>query len=228
MATEVCNYRLSLHGKPVGSHLLRTQKGQQQVKLEARLMLQGSLGQQTITQTSRLQAPDLHSLHFRETLQDRRETRTFEVNFDSESGLVTAKRGSSDQAQIPYDRAYQDPLGLLYQLRHSQAQQLRVPMLGKDVIAERLGDVTLETALGERSAFVFALYPGGNYVYIDSASPHTILQLTQRVDGSLLEAFLVGVSQEEGAFWSDEGHDKGKGKRRSRRRRRRKRRGKRR
>ena len=48
----------------------------------------------------------------------------------------------------------------------------------------------LETALGERKAYPYVLYPGPNYVYVDAAAPHLILRLTQRFEGGLLEAFL--------------------------------------
>ena len=138
--TELCNYRLNLYGKVVGTHTLRTQQGKRGVVLEARMALQGALGQKTITQTSQLN-PALESLHFTEETQERSETRLFEVTFDRERGVVRltqSKGNSKDTAEEPYMLPYRDPLGLLYALRE-RPERLRVPMLGKEVVAERFG-----------------------------------------------------------------------------------------
>ncbi len=199
MSVEVCSYRLSLRGKPIGSQVLRTQKRGRTVSLEAKLMLQGSLGQQTVIQSSRQFERGPHSLGFSEEIIDRSEKRRYELSFDSNSGLVKASRGPKDKAELPYIRAYQDPLGLLYQIRRlsTEVEQERVPMLGKDVVIERLGATTLETALGKRQAQVFVLYPGGSYVYVDTEAPHYILKLTQRFDGQHIEAFLTKIAQEQ-------------------------------
>lgn len=197
MAVEICSYRLSLRGKPVGMHTLRTQRLGRIVALEAKLMLQGGLGQQIVTQTSRVDAEEHFSLSFSELLQDRAEKRQFEVTFDVERGLVRAAKGK-DGAEIPYLRPYEDPLGLLYHLRRlpAEVQRLRVPMLGKDVIVERLPDTVLEHPLGQRLARVYLLLPGGSYVYVDHEPPHPILKLIQRVEGQLLDALLVRIDQE--------------------------------
>ncbi len=217
MATELCSYRLNLYGKAVGTHTLRTQPGKQEVRLEARLALQGSLGQKTITQTSQLNT-SLESMRFTEETQERSETRIFEVTFDVERGVVRAsqsKGGKNDVAEVPYTLPYRDPLGLLHALRELP-ERLRLPLLGKDVVAERLTPISLETALGERRAYPYVLYPGPNYLYIDAAPPHLILRFTQRFEGGLLDAFLMKVAQEDTAIQEDTRPSK-----RSRRRRRR-------
>ena len=215
--TELCIYRLNLYGKAVGTHTLRTQQGKRGVVLEARMALQGALGQKTITQTSQLN-PALESLRFTEETQERSETRLFEVTFDRERGVVRltqSKGNSKDTAEEPYMLPYRDPLGLLHALRE-RPERLRVPMLGKEVVAERLAEVPLETALGERRAHPYVLQPGPCYVYVDAAPPHLILRLTQRFEGGLLDAFLIKVAQEDTSIQEEPRPPK-----RSRRRRRR-------
>ncbi len=218
MPTELCSYRLNLYGKAVGTHTLRTQPLRKGVVLEARMALQGSLGQKTITQTSQLN-PALESTRFTEETQERSQTRTFEVTFDAERGVVRAVQsksgGKADLAEAPYTLPYRDPLGLLHALR-GRPERLRVPLLGKEVVAERLAEVPLETALGERRAYPYVLYPGPCYVYVDVAPPHLILRLTQRFEGGLLDAFLVKVVQEDAAI-----QEEARTSKRSRRRRRR-------
>ena len=215
MPTELCSYRLNLYGKAVGTHTLRTQRGRDGVTLEARMALQGPLGQKTVTQTSQLNAA-LESLRFAEETQERSETRTFEVTFDAGRGVVRASRGKGDVAETPYILPYRDPLGLLHALR-ALPERVRAPMLGKDVVAERLAEVTLETALGERRAYPYVLYPGSNYVYVDAAPPHPVLRLTQRIDGGLLDAFIVKVAEEEGSIQEETRPNKRNRRRRRRR-----------
>jgi len=197
MSVEVCSYRLILRGKPVGTHTLRTHRVGKVVELEAKLMLQGGLGQQVVTQLSRIHAESHHSLSFVELLQDRGEKRQFDLTFDAERGLVRAAKGK-ERAEVPYLRPFEDPLGLLHHLRQLPAtvRHLRVPMLGKDVVVERLPDTVLEHPLGQRTARVYLLLPGGSYVYVDDEPPHIILKLTQQLEGQLLDALLVKVAQE--------------------------------
>ncbi len=197
MPVEVCSYRLILRGRPVGTHTLRTHRIGKIVELEAKLMLQGGLGQQVVTQLSRVHAESHHSLSFSELLQDRSERRRFDVTFNAESGLVQAGKGK-ERAEIPYLHPFEDPLGLLHHLRQlpSATHHLRVPMLGKDVIVERLPDTVLEHPLGQRTARAYLLRPGESYVYVDDEPPHTILKLTQRLEGQRLDALLVKVAQE--------------------------------
>lgn len=202
MAIEVCSYRVSLRGKPVGSHTLRTQQRQRRILLEARLLLQGSLGQHSITQSSSLRADDLRSERFSEQSNDS----SYELVFDQNQGLVRARQQRQgdlpDQAEVPYICAYQDPLGLLYQLRYMPAEQprLRVPMLGKDVCVERLKNVHTDSVFGEREMQVLLLRPGSSYLYIDAEAPHYIMAMAQPLDNQMLETMLVKVSQEEGSL----------------------------
>ncbi|MDQ3398436.1 MAG: DUF3108 domain-containing protein [Deinococcota bacterium] len=219
-AVEVCSYRLNIRGKPAGSQTLRTLLQGRRVELEAKLTLQGALGQQTVTQSSSLRAPSLTSLRFSETLIDHHDKRHYQVDFDEASGLVRASRGPKDSAEIPYSRPYRDPLGLLYLIRclSAEARSVRVPMLGKDVVIERLPDAALRTALGDREARVYALYPGLSYVYVDAASPHAILKLSQRFESGLLDALIVKVSEEDAPLTAEAKPSRDRGaKRRNRR-----------
>ena len=219
MSVEVCHYRLSLRGKPVGSHTLSTDHRGRTTILDAKLMLQGRgpLRSATVTQQSKVHRQQFFSFSFQEKSVEGSDTRTFEVLFDIEAGQVVASR-NRDKATVPYIQALEDPLGLLHHLRSLEPQEtvLRVPMLGKDVVVERVGETALETALGERNAYAYALQPGGSYVYVDTAAPHLILMMRQRFDGQLLDAHLVRVDEEAEA-------PRESGSRRKRRRRRRKR-----
>ena len=69
-------------------------------------------------------------------------------------------------------------------------------MLGKDVTVQAAGEVDLRTALGERRAWAYLLHPGGSVVYVDTAPPHTILKLVQRLPEGSLESLLVSVASE--------------------------------
>ena len=219
MSVEVCHYRLSLRGKPVGSHILATQHRGRTTVLDAKLTLQGqgSLRSATVTQQSKVHRQQFFSFSFQEKSVEGSDTRTFEVLFDIEAGQVVAKR-NREEATVPYIQAFEDPLGLLHHVRSLAPEEttLRVPMLGKNVVVERVGETTLETALGERTAYAYALQPGGSYVYVDAQTPNLILMLRQRFDGQLLDAQLVRVDEEAEA-------PREPSSRRKRRRRRRKR-----
>ena len=150
----------------------------------------------TLTQQSKVHRQQFFSFSFQETISSP-ESRSFKVHFDIEEGLVKASRGSKDSASAPYLQAYEDPLGLLYHLRHlGDETHLRVPMLGKDVTVERVAETDLDTVLGKRLARVYRLHPGGSYVYVDAEAPHPILMMSQRFDGQLLDALLVRISDE--------------------------------
>ena len=222
MSVEVCSYRLTLRGAPVGTHVLRTEEKGQTAILEGRMMLQGSMGQLTTTQTSRFHRGRKLSLGFREEFERRGEKRSYNVVFDVAQGLVKASRGQGDEASMPYIRPYRDPLGLLFELRNLEpgGDPVRFPLLGKDVTVLHLGTTEIETAIGRRVTYAYKLHPGPAYVYIDSAEPHAILQMTQRVDGQLLEALLVKVAQED-SMPARESEKPRSGRRRRRRRRRR-------
>jgi hypothetical protein len=223
MPTEVCHYRLSLRGKPVGSHVLSTAFRGRTAFLEGRLQVQGSLGNAAITQRSKVHRQQFFSFSFEEETNAPGDRRQFQVTFDIEAGLVRASKGS-DEASVPYVTSLEDPLGLLYHLRHlapEDGETLRVPMLGKDVTVERVGRTTLDTALGEQEAQAFALHPGGSYVYVATQAPHPILMMSQRVGGQVLEAHLVRIDEEAESppQDTDDAREARRGGRRRRRRR---------
>lgn len=233
MPVEVCSYRLTVRGQPVGTHTLRTERRGRSVALEGRLQLQGSLGTATVTQRSRSHAQRHFSFSYEEQTQRRGDNRSYRIDFDHEQGLVRASRGSNDRAELPYLRPFRDPLSLLHQLRQlgDGEDPVRVPMLGKDVLVHAIGAIELETALGRKTARAFTLQPGGCYVYVDREAPHHILAMTQRVEGQLLDAQLVQIGQEAAmpdGGGEGGGGDGGKAKKRRRRRRRSRRRGRRR
>src|SRR5690606_12870546 len=117
MSVEVCSYRLTVRGKPVGTHVLKTENDGRVRLMEGRSQFQGALGNSSVVQRSRSSATDHHSLRFREETQERSEKRTFEVDFDAASGLVKASKGPKDKAEMPYLRPYRDPLSLLNEVR---------------------------------------------------------------------------------------------------------------
>lgn len=226
---EVCSYRLSHKGKPVGTQVLKASAQGKVALLEGKAMFQGGLGQATVVQRSRCHAARHFSHRFREESSERSGNRTFDVVFDPQEGLVTASKGR-DEAVTPYDRPYRDPLSLLQELRTLEGtDHLRVPMLGKDVTVQLVGEVELDTVLGPRSARAYLLHPGGSVVYVDARPPHLLLKLTQRLSDGVVDALLVKVEQEAAMEdWTREsgGGGKGGGKRRRRSRRRRPRRNK--
>ena len=236
MSVEVCSYRLTLKGKPAGSHVLKTQSLGRVMQLEGRAQYQGALGSTTIVQRSRCHATRHFSLRFREETTDRGGQHAFDMTFDAQEGVVVAGRGPRDQATIPYIRPYRDPLSMLLDLRSADGDApLRLPMIGKDVIAQRASEVELDTALGRRRAAAYLLHPGGSAVYVDLDPPHLVLKMTQRLTDGYVEALLVRVAQEaEMEAWGGPaseapGGEAGDGgTRRKRSRRRRSRRGKRR
>jgi hypothetical protein len=202
MPTEICSYRLSLRGKPIGSYVMSTSVRGRLVFLEAKLTLQGSMGNVSVSQRSKCHRFEFYSLSFQEETLSKGETRQFSMQFDAETGLVRANK-SGDVSDMPYTRPFLDPLALLYRIRHLgvETTQTRVPMIGKDVVVERiqasdLNTVELITALGKRAAHEYQLHPGGSYVYVDAAEPHHLLMLSQRVDGQLMDALLVRVDEE--------------------------------
>ena len=199
MSVEVCHYRLSLRGKPVGSHTLSTGFRGRTALLGAKLLVQDRLLNGTVTQESKVHREQFFSFSYQEKTVGSSDSRTFSVVFDLEEGLVKATKGSNDSAAVPYLEALEDPLGLLYHVRHLSADDvsLRVPMLGKAVLVERLGETTLETALGDAAAYAYLLQPGGSYVYVATQAPHPILMMSQRFDGQILDAHLVRIDEEE-------------------------------
>nr|MBA2665719.1 hypothetical protein [Trueperaceae bacterium] len=203
MSVEVCTYRLSVRGRPVGSQTLKRSERGRVAFLEARLQLQGSLGQGTITQSSRYHAERYHSHQFREETDGRGDQRVYDVAFDADDGLVVAARGRADRATMPYLRAYRDPLSLLAEIRTLTGTEpevrraWRIPMLGKDVVVQRGSDVTLDTPFGPRRARTFVLHPGGSAVYVDLEPPHHLLRMVQRMEDGVVDAVLVRVDEDD-------------------------------
>lgn len=201
MPAEVVTYRLTQRSQPVGTYVLRSEVQGTVAHLESRAQFQGPLGKLSITQTSRSHSRGHFSMAFREEQQKRGDNRLFDVQFDRNSGLVTARTGGKGMASVPYFVQYRDPLGMLQELRAVGAdfEGGSVPMLGRDVTVQPVGETTLETVLGERRARVFRLHPGGSVLWIDTEEPHVILQMLQRLDGAPVEALLVSIASEESA-----------------------------
>lgn len=204
---EALTYRLMHRGRPAGRLLVRSGERGRVAVVEARMQLQGALGNATVTQTSRCHAHRHHSLRFQETSEGRPETRPFEVRFDEGEGLVRATLGRHDTAEAPYLLPYRDPLSLVRELRAVTARSMRdgelptapwhVPMLGKDVVVARVVDLEVELPSGPRPARGYVLHPGGSVVAIDLAPPHAPLRFLQRLPEGVLEALLVEVAEED-------------------------------
>ncbi len=205
MTIESCHYTLKIRGRKIGSQVLQSQENRRIVYLESKLTLQGSIDEKTVKQSSRLYRPDFHSLYFREENQDKSHKRSYEVRFDRDAGLVKVFKDGGDNATAPYILPYQDPLGLMFQLRFIPVDQeyVRVPMLGRDVTVRQLPEVELELGNDLKIARVFELHPGGSLVYIDSEAPHNILKLNQRIGQQVIEAELDSYTQEEGYLNDD-------------------------
>jgi hypothetical protein len=220
MLVETQSYRLTLRGKPVGTHVLKNQAKGNVSFLEGKMLLQGSLGSGTILQMSQSRRHDFASRSFREVNEAASETRVFELEFSEQQGLVIATRGR-ERAEVPYFLPFRDPLSMLHEIRFLSSDQelVRIPMLGKDVQARLVDVVELETVFGPRQARAYLLHPGRSYVYVDTKPPHVILRLTQRLDEHLVDATLVRTAQEaEMTAWSVAPEKRGKRRRRSRRR----------
>lgn len=230
MSIEVCNYRLTLRGKPVGTHVVKTEESGRVRRMEARSLFQGALGGSSVVQRSRSSAEHHHSLQFREETQERADKRTFDVTFDPATGTVRASKGHKDKVEMPYIKAYRDPLSLLNEVRTlGTAAATQVAMLGKDVTVQYAGEVELATALGARRSMAYVLHPGNSVIYIDSHAPHAILKYTQRLAEGHLDALIVSIASEatmEAFGEEDKPQERGsKGGRKRRGRRRQKRRG---
>lgn len=199
VSVEVITYQLTQKGVPAGNHMLLAEQRGPLLHLEARMVLQGPLGQLSTVQTSSTHARLFHSLGFREELKRRGENRTYDVQFDRKSGLVKARRNNNDEASVPYFRPYRDPLGMLQQIRQvrGQMQLAQIPLLGHDVTVSLLGERELETALGKRLAFVYQLQPGGSLIYVDVNPPWPILQMQQRIQGVPLDVKLLKLAVRE-------------------------------
>ncbi len=198
MAMEVCSYRLSSQGKPVGSQVITTSERGLNVYLETKMQLQGSLGNVSVSQQSKVHKDKLSSYFFNEETQEGSSKRQFNVTFDYQRGLVRASRSPQDQAEVPLVQNFSDPLSMLYQLRQLSEDDSfwQIPMLGKNVSVERIGEKVLETSLGEKDCFVYKLWPGASYVYVAKEAPNLIIMMTQRLEGRSVDAQLIRVSHE--------------------------------
>lgn len=197
MSVEVCSYRLTMRGKPVGTHVIKTENKGKFTRMEGKSHFQGGLGNLSIAQSSRSSTDAHYSVRFREETQERSESRTFDVHFDDTRGVVRASRGPRDVAETPYLRPYRDPLSLLNEIRNlGDSGAHNVAMLGKDVSVQYVGEVDLSTSLGHKRARAYLLHPGQSVVYVDVNSPYTILKLTQRVAEGHVDALLVRVASE--------------------------------
>ena len=230
MSVEVCSYRLTLRGKPAGTHVLKTEESGRLRRMEARSHFQGALGNVSVVQRSQSSAQHHHSMQFREETQERSEKRTFDLTFDQATGTVKASKGPKDRAEVPYLKPYRDPLGLLHEVRTlGDAPATAVAMLGKDVTVQYAGEVDLATAIGHRRAMAYLVQPGHSVVYVDTKAPHAILKLTQRLPEGHLDALIVSIASEptmEPFGDDDRPKERGaKGGKRRRGRRRQKRRG---
>ena len=206
MAVETLSYALSLGAKAVGSQVIKTTVTPRVTTLESRALFQGALGSHSIDQSSQLLTGSFESLRFSEAAEGKGDKHKYEVAFDARSGLVKVTQQVGTQvgrADLPYFRPYSDPLGLLHILRglaHGPALTKRVPLLGKDVIIESLGEWELGTANGERPTFGYVLRPGSSYVYLDAKPPHAIVRLIQPTQYGQVEASLIRAVQEDGAL----------------------------
>lgn len=225
MSVEVHTYRLELQGVAAGQHVLRSRDEARQTRLEAELNLEGPLGPAHVVQLGRCHRDKMTSHEFRERTRDRHGEREMRIEFDGKDGLIRMRRNGSDTAETPYLRPFRDPLSMLLELRRTEVHDrpLRIPMLGKTVLARPLGEVDLDTSLGPKRARVYLMQPGGSWAWIDVEPPHAILKLTQRLPDGRLDALLASVAsgtQLPGWTSADD-----PGKRRTSRKRRRRRRG---
>ncbi len=206
MAVEILSYALSLGAKAVGSQVIKTTVTPRVTTLECRALFQGVLGSHSVDQSSRLLTGSGESLRFSETTEAKGDKHTYELTFDVRSGLVKATRQVGTQVErteVPYLRPYSDPLGLLHILRglaHGSALAKRVPLLGKDVVIESLGEWALATTNGERATYGYVLRPGLSYVYVDARPPHAALRLVQPTQYGRVEASLIRALQEDEAL----------------------------
>lgn len=223
MAVEVLNFSVSQRGSAAGTHTLRTEARGSIVHLEARMQLAGPLGRGTVSQKSRSHARHHHSLSFREDQNRRGDNRSYDVKFDRSTGLVRAVRSGSDTAEIPLSRPFRDPLGLLHEIRTAgaAADDRRIPLLGKDVHVSLVTETDMDTVLGQVTARVFRLFPGGALIWVATDAPHVILRMAQPAAGGTLDVTLSGMDSEPGG-------GRGGSPRRDRKRRSRPRRGRRR
>lgn len=227
MSVEVHTYRLEVQGVPAGRHVLRNRDEARQTRLEAELQLEGPLGPATVVQLSRCHRDEMISHEFREHTRDRHGEREMRIDFDGRDGLVRMRRSGDDSAETPYLLPFRDPLSMLLELRRtaSEAEPVRIPMLGKPVLARPLGEVDLDTALGPKRAHAYLVQPGGSWLWIDVEPPHAILKFTQRSPEGRLDALLVSVASDTRLPAWSQAEDAGKPRKSRKRRRRRRSRG---
>lgn len=228
VSVEVHTYRLEVRGTVAGRHVMRQQEEQHEVRMEAEMDLEPPLGPCNVVQLSRSAREENESIEFAEHQEDRQGHHAFRVDFDRGRGQVLMRRDQQDQAAVPFLLPFRDPLSMLRELRRvsPETDQVRIPMLGKSVVARTLGEVDLDTALGPRRARSYLLQPGGSRVWIDTKPPHAILRLSQAMPDHLLEARIVTIGHDTRMpAWERFGGDGDRKSSRKRRRRRRRGRG---
>ncbi len=223
MAVEILSYALSLGAKAVGSQVIRTTVTARITILECRALFQGALGSYSTEQSSQLLTGSFESLRFSETTESKGDKHKYDLTFDARSGLVKATRqvgAQVERAETPYLLPYSDPLGLLHIIRglaHGSALVKRLPLLGKEVVIESLGEWELGTTSGERPTFGYVLRPGLSYVYVDARPPHAVVRLVQPTQYGQVEASLIRAVQGDGTLSGPkEGAKERSGKRRRR------------
>lgn len=192
---ELVSYRLSYRGKPVGNYSLSADPQGSMVFLEAKMMLQGSLGTTTINQTSKSHRAQFFSYSFQELTNSPGQNRKYNVTYDKKEGLIKASRSASDRSEIAAIVPIVDPIGLLYKVRFLDLKKDRflVPMLGKTVIISKIAQKELDTAFGKKVCNVYKFHPGKSLVYVDVEKPHHILAMTQYIGNKFLDSFIVKV-----------------------------------
>ena len=179
------------------------------------MMLQGSLGTTTIQQSSKTHRNYFYSINFQELTNGPGQNRKYTVKYDKNNGLIKASRSANDKSEIAAISPFVDPIGLLYQVRHLDQTKKRfiIPMIGKNVIIEKITQLEIDTALGKKLSNVYKIHPGKNLLYVDTEKPHYILAMTQFIGNKFLDSFIVKTET-----LKDKKRRPNKGRRRPRRR----------
>ena len=216
MSIEGLTFRLNARGRPAGRLLINTGIKREHALMEARLQLQGALGNSTIVQLSRSDAATHRSLRWHESHEGRSDPPPFEVRFDAESGAIVASRGRSDKASAPYLLDYRDPLSMIRELRERTAAAVRdgatlpelpwtLPLLGHPVHVVAIRDGVLESRGEERRVRSYTLQPGGSLIVVELSPPFAPVRMLQRLTDGALEATLIEIASPSSmAGWEEQ------------------------